>query len=78
MYACMLSCSSHVRLFMTSWTIARQASLSMGFSRQGEVAMPSFRGSVRPRDGTHISCLLNLHVGFSPLAPPEKPIYMYI
>ena len=25
---------SHVRLFATSWTIARQAPLSMGFSRQ--------------------------------------------
>ena len=34
-YICMLSCSSHVRLFMTSWTIACHSSLSMGFSRQG-------------------------------------------
>ena len=34
MYACMLSCCSHVRLFITLWTIARQASLSMGFIRQ--------------------------------------------
>ena len=25
---------SHVRLFMTSWTVAYQASLSLGFSRQ--------------------------------------------
>ena len=29
-----LSHFSHVRLFVTPWTIARQASLSMGFSRQ--------------------------------------------
>ena len=28
---CMLSC---VRLFATPWTVAHQASLSMGFSRQ--------------------------------------------
>ena len=25
---------SHVRFFVTSWTVARQAPLSMGFSRQ--------------------------------------------
>ena len=30
----MLSCFSHVQLFATLWTIALQASLSMGFSRQ--------------------------------------------
>ena len=30
----MLSCFSHVRLFATLWTIARQAPLSLGFSRQ--------------------------------------------
>ena len=30
-----LSCFSHVRLFATLWTRARQAPLSMGFSRQG-------------------------------------------
>ena len=32
--ACMVSCFSRVRLFVTLWTAARQASLSMGFSRQ--------------------------------------------
>ena len=32
--ACMLGCFSHVQLFMTLWTIALQAPLSMGFSRQ--------------------------------------------
>ena len=30
----MLSHFSHVRLFVTLWTVARQAPLSMGFSRQ--------------------------------------------
>ena len=29
-----LSCLSHVRLFVTPWTTAHQAPLSMGFSRQ--------------------------------------------
>ena len=30
----MLNCFSHVRLFATLWTAAREAPLSMGFSRQ--------------------------------------------
>ena len=33
--ACVLSSFSHVQLFATSWTIACQAPLSVGFSRQG-------------------------------------------
>ena len=32
--ACMLSCFSHIRLFTTLWTVAHQAPLSVGFSRQ--------------------------------------------
>ena len=32
--ACMLSCFSRVRLFVTPWIVACQAPLSMGFSRQ--------------------------------------------
>ena len=31
---CMLTRSSHVHLFVTSWTVACQAPLSMGFFRQ--------------------------------------------
>ena len=31
---CVLSRFSHVQLFATLWTVARQAPLSMGFSRQ--------------------------------------------
>ena len=34
MHACMLSCFSGVRLRVTPWTVARQAPLFMGFSRQ--------------------------------------------
>ena len=33
-HAFMLSCFSHVQLFVTPWTAAHQAPLSMGFSRQ--------------------------------------------
>ena len=32
--ACMLSCFSHVQLFVIVWTIARQALPSMRFSRE--------------------------------------------
>ena len=31
---CMLGCFRHVQLFLTLWTVARQAPRSMGFSRQ--------------------------------------------
>ena len=34
MRACILSHFSRVQLFVTLWTVAHQASLSMGFSRQ--------------------------------------------
>ena len=34
MHVCMLSCFSRVWLFATLWTVAHQAPLSMGFSRQ--------------------------------------------
>ena len=36
MYMCVfvLSCCIHVQLFVTLWTVACQAPLSMGFSRQ--------------------------------------------
>ena len=35
----------HVQLFVTPWTVARQAPLSMGFPRQGVVAISVSRGS---------------------------------
>ena len=34
LHVCMLSCLSHVQHFGTQWTVAHQAPLSMGFSRQ--------------------------------------------
>ena len=34
MCACMLSCFSHVQLFVTLWTVAREDPLFMEFSRQ--------------------------------------------
>ena len=56
-YMCMLSC---VWFFVTPWTIAHQAPLSMGFSRQeyssGWVVISCSRGSSQPRDQTQVSC----------------------
>ena len=44
---------SRVRLFVTPWTVAHQALLCVGFSQArilARVAIPSSRGSPRPRD----------------------------
>ena len=49
---------SHVQLFVTPWTLAHQASLSMGIlqARILEwVAMPSSSGSSQPRDQPQVS-----------------------
>ena len=57
MYACVLTHFSCVRLFVTLWTVALQAPLSMGIlqARTLEwVAMPSSKGSSPPRNRTHI------------------------
>ena len=51
---------SHVQLFVTPWTVARQAPLSMGFPRQeywSGLPFPS-PGDLSPfRHWTHISCI---------------------
>ena len=51
---------SHVWLFVTPWTVACQAPLSMGIfqARLLEwVAMLSSRGSSQPREWTEVSCI---------------------
>ena len=59
----MLSCFGHVWLFVTPWTIACQAPLSMGILQariMEGVAMPSPRGSSGPRDWiwiSYVSCI---------------------
>ena len=51
---CMLSHFSHIWLFATLWTVACQASLSLGLLRVLEwVTMPFSRGTSWPRDQTH-------------------------
>ena len=55
-----LSHFSHLRLFTTPWTLAYQAPLSMGFSRQeywNVLPCPPPGESSQPRDRTHISCI---------------------
>ena len=63
MHACMLSHFSCVQLYVTLWTVAHQAPLSMEFSRQeywGGNAMPSARGSSQSRDWTCISYIASI------------------
>ena len=56
----MLSLFSHIWLFVTPWTGARQAPLSMGLSRQkyqSELPCPLRGESSWPGDQIHISCI---------------------
>ena len=58
LHACVLSPFSCVRVFVTPWTIAHKAPLSMGILQARtleSVAMPSSRGSLWPRDRTRVS-----------------------
>ena len=50
---------NRVWLFATSWTVAQQAPLSIGFPRQEYSSGLPFtsRGSSWPRDQTHVSCI---------------------
>ena len=53
----MFSC---VQLCVTLWTVARQAALSMEFSRQENqsgLTISYYRGSSQPRDQTCVSCI---------------------
>ena len=68
-------------LFVTPWTLALQAPLSLRFSRQeywSRLPFPSPEDL--PNAGTeHLLCLLNWQVGSSPLVPPGKPqVFLYI
>ena len=74
--ACMLSCFSHDRLFLTLWTVACQALLSMGFSRQEYWSrLPCLLPGDLLTQGSNqcLLCLLNLHLCFLLQAPPGKP-----
>ena len=52
---------SHVQLFVTSWTVAHQALLSMGIFQERIlqwVSMPFSRGSSQVGDWTQVSCIV--------------------
>ena len=72
LFACVLSCFSHVQRFVTLWTIAHQAPLSIGFSRPeywSGLPCPC-RQSSQPRNQTCISCLLHWQEGSLPVVSP--------
>ena len=71
----LLSCFSRVWFYVTLWTVACQAPLSMGFSKQASTkvgchALPP-RGSSPPRDSTQVSCIAGR---FFTTGPPGKPL----
>ena len=74
---CMFSHFSHIRLFVTLWSVAYQASLSMGFPGQkywGGLPYPP--PGVLPNPGiepTSFLFLLHWEAGSLPLVPPGKP-----
>ena len=72
----MLSHFSHVQLFATPWTIAHQAPLSMGFSKQeywSGFPCPPPGDLPNPGIKPHLLGLLHWQTGSLPLAPPGKP-----
>ena len=75
MYSDVLKLPSHVRLFMTPWTVAHQAPLPMETlqTRMLEwVAMPSSRRASQPRDQTQVSHNAGM---FFTIWAPGKPMY---
>ena len=62
-HSCMISCFSCVGLFVTLWTVAHQAPLSMGFYRQKYQS-----GLPCPPPGIFLTQVPNLHLTSSALA----------
>ena len=76
MCECLLSHFSRVRLSVTPWTVAFQAPLSMGFSKQGYWnGFPCPPPGIFPTQGSNprLICLLNWQEVSLPLVPPGKP-----
>ena len=77
---CMPSRFSRVQLFATPWTVARQAPLSMGFSRQEHwVGCHALLQGDLPNPGIEPASLtstgkLYWQMGSLPLAPAGKPL----
>ena len=74
----MLSHFSHVQLFVTLWTVALQALLSMGFSRQEYWnGLPCAPPGDLPNPGIEPG-FPALQADSLPLVPPRKPIIVVI
>ena len=76
----MVNCFSHVWLFGTLWTVASQAPLSIGFSRQEYWSgLPCTPPKGLPNSGIKpgLLCLLQWQVGSLPLPPGKPCICMY-
>ena len=74
--ACMLSCFSHVWLFVTPWTVARRVLLSVGsYTQEYWSGLPCLPHGIFLTHGLN-PYLLHLHhwqAGSLPLVPPGKP-----
>ena len=72
--ACVLSHFNHVPLYMTPWTVACQAPLSMGILQERILENALLQG-IFPTQGSnpHLLCLLPWQAGSLSLAPPGKP-----
>ena len=75
--ACVLSHLSHVQLFATLWAVARQAHLSMGFSRQEHWSgLPCPPGGLPLGSNPCLFHLLHWQVGSFLSAPPGEPYWL--
>ena len=73
MWACVLIHFSHVQLFEILWTVAHQAPLSMGFSRQEYWSGLPFPSGDLPNPGMKPESP-SLPVDSLPSKPPGKPM----
>ena len=74
-------CFSHVWLYATPWTVAHQATLSTGFSRQDTgVGCHFLLQGLLPMQGSnpHLLRLLHWQVSSLPQVPPGKPYEVFI
>ena len=78
-YVCVLSHFSHVPLFATLWTEARQAPLWDFPGKNTGVGCYALLQGIFPTQGWNLYLLhlLLWQVGFLRLAPPGKPMYVY-
>ena len=80
-HACVLSRFYHVQLFATPWTVTRQALLSIGILQARRLeweAMPSSRGSSRPRVRTHVAYSSCAAGRFFTAEPPKSSYYLML